>query len=113
MRVFRASSDWVIVWSLAGAAAVWAAGCRCAEDPGFGSCETDTDCGPGEVCADGTCRAAPDGSVARDAGGGGADAGERDGGPPGCTRRTCEEEGADCGPVADGCGGLVGCGTCP
>ncbi len=29
-----------------------------------------------------------------------------------CTKRTCAEAGADCGPVADGCGGLIECGTC-
>jgi len=30
----------------------------------------------------------------------------------GCTPKTCTELGTNCGPVADGCGGLVDCGTC-
>jgi hypothetical protein len=25
---------------------------------------------------------------------------------------TCAQQGADCGPAADGCGGLLDCGTC-
>jgi len=34
--------------------------------------------------------------------------------PPGgaCVPRTCAELGASCGPAADGCGGLLNCGTC-
>ncbi|MFO0624041.1 MAG: hypothetical protein U0325_00370 [Polyangiales bacterium] len=39
--------------------------------------------------------------------GGGADAGVT------CVRRTCMSAGANCGPVSDGCGGLLTCGTCP
>ena len=31
----------------------------------------------------------------------------------GCKPRTCEEQGVECGPAADGCGGLIQCGTCP
>jgi hypothetical protein len=36
-------------------------------------------------------------------------------GSTGCTKKTCTELNADCGPVADGCGGLLDCGpaTCP
>src|SRR5690606_5772703 len=30
-----------------------------------------------------------------------------------CKPRTCEEQGVECGPAADGCGGLIECGTCP
>jgi hypothetical protein len=30
-----------------------------------------------------------------------------------CTPRTCALAGTNCGPVADGCGGLLQCGTCP
>jgi len=30
-----------------------------------------------------------------------------------CTPRTCVQAGTNCGPVADGCGGLLQCGTCP
>jgi hypothetical protein len=33
--------------------------------------------------------------------------------PPSCTPRTCAMAGASCGSVADGCGGLLSCGTCP
>jgi hypothetical protein len=29
-----------------------------------------------------------------------------------CKPRTCEGLGANCGPIADGCGGLLNCGTC-
>jgi hypothetical protein len=35
-----------------------------------------------------------------------------DGGIIGCTPKTCASIGANCGPVADGCGGLLSCGTC-
>src|SRR6185369_11122190 len=35
-----------------------------------------------------------------------------DGSLGGCKRRTCADVGANCGPLADGCGGLVDCGTC-
>ncbi len=31
---------------------------------------------------------------------------------PACTPKTCLEMGFNCGPVADGCGGLVNCGAC-
>ncbi|MGZ3420153.1 MAG: carboxypeptidase-like regulatory domain-containing protein [Polyangiales bacterium] len=31
----------------------------------------------------------------------------------GCTPRTCDMAMANCGPVADGCGGLIDCGKCP
>lgn len=32
--------------------------------------------------------------------------------PPVCTPRTCAQAQANCGPVADGCGGLLECGDC-
>lgn len=32
--------------------------------------------------------------------------------PKTCTPRTCEQQNADCGQVADGCGALLNCGTC-
>jgi hypothetical protein len=32
--------------------------------------------------------------------------------PPMCTPRTCAQIGANCGPVGDGCGGMLNCGTC-
>jgi hypothetical protein len=32
--------------------------------------------------------------------------------PPSCKKKTCAGVGATCGPVADGCGGLLQCGTC-
>jgi hypothetical protein len=32
--------------------------------------------------------------------------------PPTCTPRTCAAAGATCGPVGDGCGGMLSCGTC-
>jgi hypothetical protein len=33
-------------------------------------------------------------------------------GPPSCTPKTCASLGANCGYAADGCGGLLDCGTC-
>jgi hypothetical protein len=33
--------------------------------------------------------------------------------PPTCTPRSCAAAGATCGPIADGCGGILACGTCP
>jgi hypothetical protein len=34
--------------------------------------------------------------------------------PPTCTKRTCAEQGIDCGSASDGCGGVIAsCGTCP
>jgi len=33
-------------------------------------------------------------------------------GMTGCVKKTCAELGINCGPAADGCGGLVDCGTC-
>ena len=33
-------------------------------------------------------------------------------GPPPCQPRTCKEAGYDCGSNADGCGGILNCGTC-
>ena len=35
-----------------------------------------------------------------------------DAAPAHCTPRTCALAGANCGPVADGCGGLIQCGNC-
>ncbi|MFO0646963.1 MAG: hypothetical protein U0326_12050 [Polyangiales bacterium] len=32
--------------------------------------------------------------------------------PPTCTPRTCAAAGATCGPIGDGCGGMLNCGTC-
>ncbi len=32
--------------------------------------------------------------------------------PPSCTKRSCTELGVECGPAADGCGGLLACGPC-
>ncbi|MBI2387990.1 MAG: hypothetical protein HYV09_00105 [Deltaproteobacteria bacterium] len=32
--------------------------------------------------------------------------------PPTCKALTCAEQGIECGPAADGCGGLLACGTC-
>ena len=34
-------------------------------------------------------------------------------GDGGCGLRTCESAHAQCGPIGDGCGGLLDCGTCP
>jgi hypothetical protein len=37
----------------------------------------------------------------------------RDGASPGCQPTTCSAKGARCGPLSDGCGGMLSCGTCP
>jgi hypothetical protein len=34
-------------------------------------------------------------------------------GAPSCTPTTCAAQGVNCGPVGDGCGGLLQCGSCP
>jgi len=64
-------------------------------------CGGSLDCGS---CASGFC------------GGGGpnrcGDGSYPDGGSATCTPRTCAEANAGCGPVADGCGGLIQCGSC-
>ena len=64
-------------------------------------CGGTVDCG---TCSTGFC------------GGGGAnqcgDGLLADGGSPSCHPRTCASAGTNCGPVADGCGGLLQCGTC-
>jgi hypothetical protein len=33
--------------------------------------------------------------------------------PPKCIAKTCAQQNAQCGPVGDGCGGIVMCGVCP
>src|SRR5262245_37792674 len=39
---------------------------------------------------------------------------EFDGGGDACsTAVTCADKGANCGPIADGCGGILDCGMCP
>src|SRR5262245_15239025 len=35
------------------------------------------------------------------------------GGTGGCAPSTCEDLGIQCGPLDDGCGGVVACGDCP
>ncbi len=46
-------------------------------------------------------------------GGGGGGGGPRpDAGPDACMPRTCAVQGASCGSVEDGCGGMLDCGTC-
>ncbi len=47
-------------------------------------------------------------------GGGGVPSrcGESVSGPPTCTPRNCTELGVQCGPIGDGCGGLISCGAC-
>ncbi len=74
--------------------------------------DLDASCGPqGDGCGGvidcGTC-AAPE-----TCGGGGVPSrcGVFDTGP-GCIPRTCADQGFSCGPAADGCGGLLDCGTC-
>jgi hypothetical protein len=43
-----------------------------------------------------------------------AEAGANEGGPTTCVKKTCADLKADCGPIGDGCGGVVQCGSsCP
>jgi hypothetical protein len=35
-----------------------------------------------------------------------------DAGPSSCVKKTCASENANCGPIGDGCGGVIQCGTC-
>lgn len=44
--------------------------------------------------------------------GGGGQANVCGAGQGGCTPRTCQDAGAECGAVGDGCGGLLNCGSC-
>ncbi|AKU98195.1 Tryptophan synthase alpha chain [Labilithrix luteola] len=67
--------------------------------PSCGTCDATK----GEICGGG-------GASKCGLGGGGGDAGD-DGGVV-CTPKTCTDVGANCGPVSDGCGGLINCGTC-
>jgi len=55
--------------------------------------------------ATGDALSSKDGSFS-DAPGGGSDA-------QGCVPRTCAQLGAQCGSAADGCGGVIQCGSCP
>ena len=58
-----------------------------------GTCEAGTSCrGGGLAYRCGSPRPPPDG---------------------GCVPRTCAQTGADCGPLDDGCGGVIPCGGCP
>ena len=61
-------------------------------------------CGAGESCGLG----GPSLCGPSNGGGPGTDGG----GVTACTAKTCSTVGANCGPVADGCGGLLNCGTC-
>jgi len=88
---------------------------------GGGACVPRTCAGVGANCgpvSDGcggllTCGACAAGQTC---GGGGrpsvCGSGGGDGGVA-CVRRTCAGVGANCGPVSDGCGGILTCGTCP
>ncbi len=63
--------------------------------PSCGSCKAPEFCGGGgpSKCGDGSTTTAPDGGS--------------------CVPTTCAAVGADCGPAADGCGGLIpSCGSC-
>ena len=53
------------------------------------------------------------GVSSRDSGSGFLGLGDSGLGVTGCAKRTCAEAGMNCGPISDGCGGLVDCGTCP
>ncbi len=52
------------------------------------------------------------GSSGASLGGGGSDAGSAGSGEGGCAPTSCEDEGASCGPLSDGCGNMLDCGSC-
>jgi hypothetical protein len=62
-------------------------------------CGGSLDCGPLTSCAAGTT-----------CGGGGT---PNQCGAGACVQTTCVAQGAQCGPLGDGCGGLLQCGPCP
>lgn len=79
-----------------------------------GSCDAGEVCGAGNQCGASTCtpqtvcRAEDCGVVSNGC------SGVLDCGPCDCSPQTCEQQGANCGPVPDGCGDLIsgGCGIC-
>src|SRR4051812_14165497 len=67
------------------------------------SCADDSDA-VGDATVDGP-------GVDRPVEAGGSDAPPPDG-PVGCGLRTCASEHASCGPIGDGCGAVIQCGSC-
>ena len=59
-------------------------------DTAGSSCDTSDDCADDEICANGVCVGDPDD----------------------CEPTSCEDEGVECGTIADGCGGSIFCGGC-
>ena len=77
-------------------------GCGSAGD----GCGGTVQCGP--TCADGGVNCACTGGAACGAGG----TPNQCGGQVICQPKTCGQLGANCGPVSDGCGNIIQCGTC-
>ncbi len=71
------------------------AGCQCRGQTAA------LDGGDGGLGDAGAIRPAEDGGAGRDAGSDG-----------GCGLRSCASAGANCGPIGDGCGGVIECGSC-
>ncbi len=79
---------------------VTAVACGSSDDSVFGNGDAGVD---GDLGDDGSVQGTPDGGfVTSDGGGGNSN----------CKPRTCAQAGANCGPIGDGCGGLLQCGTC-
>ncbi len=90
-------------------ACVVLAGCNCGGPPGGG------DGGPGGSggANDGGGNSAGGSGGTGGAGGSGNGSGGAGGGTFSCnTPLTCADQGFNCGPAGDGCGGLLNCGTC-
>ena len=78
--------------------------------PAADGCGGLVDCGT--CAAPQTCGGGGVASMCGSGGGGPGGGSGGSGGGPSCIPRTCMELGANCGPVADGCGGLLNCGAC-
>jgi len=83
----------------------WGAACGSSQESVFGV----ADGGGIDGSAGGPSPIDDGGGFINDNDGGG---GPSTGGGASCTRRTCADAKATCGPVGDGCGGLLHCGTC-
>src|SRR5262245_47840134 len=97
----RAALGWVSALAFAGALSACGSGTEPRDELGGPHVLTSSDAG-----------VAGGGSAGAGAGAGGASGASGLGGAASCTPRTCEQAGAECGAVSDGCGGVLACGTC-
>ncbi len=95
----------VVTFLLAVVLAPLSPACKCGTNP-FGG---DTDAGGGNnTMGDGGNNTTGDGGNNTTGDGGNTDAGNN----TGCGLLTCQSVGASCGPVSDGCDGVLQCGSC-